>query len=401
MSRPNHIIQKQFLDINFGSSENGLALRNEVAEVFYEKLLPRMEDLFDELGSNDYSISFESLELNCGMLPENNWQEVLVEKTLIALRSELLAANKKKITEESKTENAEEALIFFLQHGHLPWNSSFISINELEVEAGIKLLNKLQELFQSHPSAIDRLTNNFSFEFIHAIIEKLAAASHVDSSAMSSIFLNSRLSAAKKGKAQAQLLKKICSEKVTLATKRKTGTQPIFAETETGKEEGLYINNAGIVILHPFLPELFNTLNLYVENNWVSELSQHTAVHILQYLATGSDEFPEFNLSLNKIICGMEPGEVLKAVDPISEETKNECDKLLQFVIHHWSALKNTGIEALREAFLQRFGKLTKVDHGWCLQVEPKAMDVLLGRLPWGISTARLPWMKGLLFTDW
>jgi hypothetical protein len=74
---------------------------------------------------------------------------------------------------------------------------------------------------------------------------------------------------------------------------------------------------------------------------------------------------------------------------------------MLQAVVQHWRALKNSSVGALRETYIQRFGKLTAIDHGWSLQVEPKAVDVLLGRLPWGIGTIRLPWMKNMLFTEW
>jgi hypothetical protein len=63
--------------------------------------------------------------------------------------------------------------------------------------------------------------------------------------------------------------------------------------------------------------------------------------------------------------------------------------------------LKNTGREALRETFLQRLGKLSPTDHGWLLQVEQKAVDFLLNRLPWGIGVIKLPWMDEKIFVEW
>jgi hypothetical protein len=35
------------------------------------------------------------------------------------------------------------------------------------------------------------------------------------------------------------------------------------------------------------------------------------------------------------------------------------------------------------------------------LQVEQKAVDVLLNTLPWGIGVIKLPWMKEILHTEW
>src|SRR5688572_28334945 len=187
---------------------------------------------------------------------------------------------------------------------------------------------------------------------------------------------------------QSHLIKKISNETPEDASIPVAANQPAvikkIAVTDIEDKEGIYIHNAGLVILHPFLPELFKTLDLFGENGWKNETSGHTAILVVEYLVTGADEYPEFNLPLNKIICGMGPDEVLKTVEPLTVEIKGECDMVLQAVIQHWNALKNTGIDALRETYLQRFGKLTNVDHGWSLQVEPKVMDVLLGRLPWG-----------------
>jgi hypothetical protein len=122
---------------------------------------------------------------------------------------------------------------------------------------------------------------------------------------------------------------------------------------------------------------------------------------VLEYLAAGKGECPEFSLSLNKIICGMQPDEVPVINEQWCAALEAECDDLLDSVIHHWTALKNTGRDALREAFLQRPGKLTAGDNGWLLQVEQKAVDVLLTRLPWGMGVIKLPWTDNKIFVEW
>ena len=37
----------------------------------------------------------------------------------------------------------------------------------------------------------------------------------------------------------------------------------------------------------------------------------------------------------------------------------------------------------------------------WTLQVETRAVDVLLDQLPWGLSMIRTPWMHAMLNVDW
>jgi len=67
----------------------------------------------------------------------------------------------------------------------------------------------------------------------------------------------------------------------------------------------------------------------------------------------------------------------------------------------HWKALGKTSVDGLRVAFLQRRGALREEEDGWRLQLEPESFDVLLGHLPWGLATVKLPWMTRPLYTDW
>src|ERR1700754_4426883 len=97
-----HIIQKQFMEIDFAGNPNGLSVQNQLAEMFYEKMLPRMEILFDEFGNDDYLITFETLQVDVANIPPKNWEEVLVNETLRALRQELLAADKSKLSGGAK-----------------------------------------------------------------------------------------------------------------------------------------------------------------------------------------------------------------------------------------------------------------------------------------------------------
>lgn len=166
--------------------------------------------------------------------------------------------------------------------------------------------------------------------------------------------------------------------------------------------EGIYIFNAGLIILHPFLTGLFRALNMTNENNeWLQPSFHARAVLVTQYLITGTEETDEHLLVLNKLLCGYPSETPVQRLLILTDEEKIEIDSLLQTVIKYWEALKNTSIEGLRNTFLLRDGKLTINENGWLLQIEQKAWDVLLDTLPWGTSMIKTPWMNELLRVQW
>lgn len=165
------------------------------------------------------------------------------------------------------------------------------------------------------------------------------------------------------------------------------------------ERRGLYVENAGLVLLHPFLPQLFGAMKITGDDEL---LRPGEALRLLHYLATGSEDAPEYELALPKILCGLPPASLAGEAEPLSDEEREESAALLSAVIRHWEALKNTSPDGLREAFLKRPGKLTRRhDGGWLLQVESNSFDILLDRLPWGFSMIRLPWMPSMLHVEW
>jgi len=128
---------------------------------------------------------------------------------------------------------------------------------------------------------------------------------------------------------------------------------------------------------------------------------QQRAIHLLYYLATGQTQPPEYELVLPKLLCGWPLNDPV--ISPrLPQAALDEAEQLLQTVINYWDVLKSTSPDGLREGFLQREGKLTRTgEQAWKLQVEQRAMDILLSRLPWGVSMVKLPWMDELLTVEW
>lgn len=165
-------------------------------------------------------------------------------------------------------------------------------------------------------------------------------------------------------------------------------------------EENIYLENAGLVILHPFLKPLFEQSNLSKNDLWISKESQHKAVLLTQYLIIGKAKIFENELVLNKLLCGLPIETVINTQLQISDLEKEKCENLLEAILEHWKSLKGTSKEGLQETFLRRNGKLS-IHNSSELWVEEKGVDILLQHLPWGIGTIKTPWMNEFLTCNW
>ncbi|MBL7775627.1 MAG: hypothetical protein JNK89_06460 [Saprospiraceae bacterium] len=164
---------------------------------------------------------------------------------------------------------------------------------------------------------------------------------------------------------------------------------------------GYFVQQAGLVLLHPFLQRFFSKFELLDGPEFRDETARHRAVLLLQALAGGDIGSPDFNLVLPKFLCALPVNQPLDHTLTPTPEEREEADRLLQAAIDHWGALGATSPGGLREGFLQRPGKLEHTDTGWHLQVERRTLDILLDRLPWNLSLVKLPWMPELLRVDW
>jgi hypothetical protein len=166
--------------------------------------------------------------------------------------------------------------------------------------------------------------------------------------------------------------------------------------------EEAYIRNAGIVILWPFLTTYFGRLGMLTEEKEFKDLKTASrAVHLLQFLATKFPASEEHELVLNKILCGIPIDTPIEYGITITEAEAEMSDSLLKAVITQWTALKNSSLDGLRGGFLIREGKLTKKKDKWLLQVEKRTYDILLGKMPWGVSMIKISWMPKMLTVEW
>ncbi|XRE42841.1 hypothetical protein ACIVBQ_001045 [Tenacibaculum discolor] len=199
------------------------------------------------------------------------------------------------------------------------------------------------------------------------------------------------------------------TEKITDGQKRaeyKRRHQEALKNTFSSKKEDTsepkshLIRNAGLILLHPFLKQFFNSCGFLDKENKI--IKPNEAVHLLHYVATKKEQQFENNLIFEKFLCNLPIQSSIERNIVLSDELKEKSEELLRAVLQNWSILKNSSNDLLRNEYLQREGKLDLTKDNPTLTVERKTQDILLDtKLPWNLSLCKLPWRKELIFTNW
>ncbi|WP_219009849.1 contractile injection system tape measure protein, partial [Aquimarina litoralis] len=179
--------------------------------------------------------------------------------------------------------------------------------------------------------------------------------------------------------------------------------ESIQETTNEIEDSALYINNAGLVLLHPYIKILFAALNLLDDEGAIAQEKMELAIHLLHYLATKEEKPKEGSLIFEKFLCGYPLDKPIRKHIKLPKSFKDESEKLLSSVIKNWQVLKNTSADGLRENFIKRAGKLIldQDSNKHRIVVERKTQDLLLEKLPWNLNMVKLPWFEQLIFVEW
>jgi flagellar motor switch protein FliG len=164
---------------------------------------------------------------------------------------------------------------------------------------------------------------------------------------------------------------------------------------------GIHVANAGMVLTWPFLSRAWDMLELTRAGKFIDDAAAQRAAWLLQFAVDEQTAVPEYQLTLNKLMCGIPLQAPIVAEIEVMPKERDLLEELLKVMISHWSAIGNTSVQGLRQTFLQREGYLSRKEDGWHLQVPKRTFDMLLDKLPWSISTIRLPWMETILWVEW
>lgn len=427
-----------------------------------KELLARLHDDSSEFARNMIPLLREDLQAfsrSLILLNENTLEKIIVRDDLIELSRMIrdFPSNKKEITSLKKA--LTQTLFDSFRKGEMlnPMGSQTHS----QCKNGIKELQKISpELLAKHKRIIDQLTEVSAMDDdLTLIAEEVRAGAKeiVDLNLrflINSLINNRKVSAAAKKTLHSFMLNEnnasrtwsnflryfpamLKSEADCVTVKSALGEMPAeipevikerlnkelseskfdkvgFKQQELETDDSLFIENAGLVLLKPFLPQLFANLNLLNKaNNWNEAESQMEAMYILHFMITNTFEVTEDQLFLAKLLTGWdvnEPVEMPSTILGISTQNfeaieavlRKEQDDLLAFIRQNWRPMRNASWAGLQRDFLSRSGILTKTDErNYTLKVDEGALDVLLPHKNWGIGIIKYSWMECMINVEW
>jgi hypothetical protein len=172
-------------------------------------------------------------------------------------------------------------------------------------------------------------------------------------------------------------------------------------ESAFSDEDAFSVDNAGLVLLWPFLDHFFTRVGLLEKHRFKDETAQYRATGLLQFLLTEERTPPEHQLPLNKVLCGLQIEAVFDLATPVTDEEAAECGIFLAAVIERAPILQQMSLPGFRGTFLARKGQLSVRDGAWLLRVERETYDVVLDQFPWSTQWVHLPWMKAPMYVEW
>lgn len=178
---------------------------------------------------------------------------------------------------------------------------------------------------------------------------------------------------------------------------------PLFDADQEVKEKRFHLEDAGLVLLAPFISTLFSRLEYLDENgNFASVANQFRAIFLLRRIVFPEKEnVHDYELNLCKVLCGVNPAFPVPSDIKLTENEKNETDNLLESVINYWTIINGTSIDGFRESFLKRFGTLEKSENMWIVRVEGSTIDILMEDLPWSFSALSYSWSQEIIYVEW
>jgi|21_taG_2_1085346.scaffolds.fasta_scaffold00147_20 hypothetical protein len=449
MVAPKNIIKKVQIGVNTPSLAHGMQLKDGLGDFFKEEILPEMDSYFNSLQKNNPKIiRIENISLEISIKGKDSLKDIKIliinELKRTINKENILSPEWNDFKTTSPAQNEAEAFLHFLKTGTLPWWfeqkpniwEGFFeeTISKSETLKALKnLLSKAtirkrliyqfddNQLFKIVNSSLEKtelgdwqnkIPKKFRTQFWEAVllysiyksekeIEKIFQ--NIPHKEVSKLLQISKESFGLNISLNTINLQNETSEtEVSLKTEKKQkeiDTTTSIEETETDKD-GILIQNAGLILLHPFLKMFFEKMDFLTEKNIKPEKIDE-AILLLHYLATGKEQPYEYELIFEKFLCNVPLHHPINRHILLTKEQKMACEILLEAVLGHWTALKSNSTAILQNEFLQREGKLTVSAEKQQLYIQRKTQDILLDKLPWNVYLIKIPWKEKILFVDW
>lgn len=358
-----HRIDSMRLEIAYDSAITALNAQDELASWLRKLLLPRMERLLDELFAGPQLVSIERITLELDDCGSSDFFEKLPGIFEESLRAALIPYT------PQMTNSHSNAL-------------------HPDVLACLEVMDKIctpllpsSEIESSRSIRLQAARNHLSLHPDSTLLD-VAQAIIIAQTQANPALQARQLATAALPRLQSRIPKPQAASPAT----------PTLFHT---------IENAGVVLIGPYLTRLFAMLDLTENNQFINTETSRSAAFVLRYVVYGEYASAPAPGPLENLLCGSALDTLHNPDVAIGQDTKNLVDQMLQSIIHHWQALGATSVQGLRSAFLCRAGRLELQNESWQLKVENKAFDMLLDRLPWGITPLKLPWMPQALHVTW
>lgn len=168
--------------------------------------------------------------------------------------------------------------------------------------------------------------------------------------------------------------------------------------------ECLSMISAGVVLLWPLLPALFEAHSLTDDFEFVDEQAQLRAVMLLDALVWGDGVLAEWRLEGARYWCGLSATQTAfkaKAWKVVDADTQALLDTWLLGVMAQVPSLEGFDAAGIRALFLQRSGVLELTGTLPRLTLDTQMQDILLRDLPWPLSLVTLPWLPNVVSVNW
>ena len=171
------------------------------------------------------------------------------------------------------------------------------------------------------------------------------------------------------------------------------------AATPEVPQDYVITERAGLVLFHPYLPMLFERLELLADRRTLAPAALPRAAAALAALGeeTPGTRPPE---PLERLLLALPAGQEITAA-ALADRERELIESLIRSVIAQWSRLGQTSPAGLRAAFVRRTGVLNTEAAAPKLLVDEGPYDMLLDSLPWSLSPVALPWMPAPLNVIW
>ncbi len=437
-----HSIGKLSFHLKGVETEKVFAMRQQAASYLQDDFVRMAEEVFDEFALNDELIFIQQLSIDLQFAgdsfdlkkQEYRLREQIREQIAVQVQQQ---KNNNVLTSKGIEQNDVlpdanlllKAWAFYLEQGHLPaymsfalwqerlswWKKTFMKPSIQLKEFFILQLSdeqRLKRFLKHEPAEVQQ----WIFEQLHAelfsVLEKgrvkrnhTIPFSHFELKTYLQFLLSEKNVSVLMNEEQLPSIDWVMHHHEThhrsakqLLPELKESTEKKTVSLEED-QESIIVHNAGIVLLQPFISTLFNELHILSDDR-KTIIDKNKACALLSVLA-GDEKQDEIYYPLYKLLCAVPIYEVIDNNVELTTKEREECFHLLQQVIVHWSALKQSSVQSLQQTFLQRTGKLSQKEHKWLVQVEQRTEDVLLQYLPWSYSIIRYPWMKQALFVEW